>query len=203
MVWGKAGSTTLTSAGDDVDITSLAEGTNRMIMSHMINSGACQNKVTFNDTGSSKYASRNEYNDDADSTQVNQNFVPHWDGNDNASNDQFVVSFLSDIDGEEKLGLYWGIDRGTAGTNTIRSRNMVYKYINTPKITRLPQSAFTVSVVVNENASSVSTVCGVNQYLLAFTLSTNKELSCTLSNAGMAGAGVMSEPNTERFEPIS
>ena len=137
MVWGKAGSTTLTSAGDDVDITSLAEGTNRMIMSHMINSGACQNKVTFNDTGSSKYASRNEYNDDADSTQVNQNFVPHWDGNDNASNDQFVVSFLSDIDGEEKLGLYWGIDRGTAGTNTIRSRNMVYKYINTPKITRL------------------------------------------------------------------
>jgi hypothetical protein len=137
MVWGKAGSTTLTSAGDDVDITSLAESTNRMIMSHMINSGACQNKVTFNDTGSSKYATRNEYNDDADSTQINQNFIPHWDGNDNASNDQFVVSFLSDIDGEEKLGLYWGIDRGTAGANTIRSRNMVYKYINTPKITSL------------------------------------------------------------------
>ena len=44
MVWGKAGSTTLDSAGDDVDITSLSESKFKMIMSHMINSGACSNK---------------------------------------------------------------------------------------------------------------------------------------------------------------
>ena len=138
MVWGKAGSTTLSSAGDDVDITSLSESKSKMIISQMINSGACQNKMTFNDTGSSKYASRNEYNDDADSTQINQNFIPHWDGNDNASNPQFVVSFLCDVDGEAKIGMYFGMDRGTAGAgNTIRSRNMVYKYINTAKITRM------------------------------------------------------------------
>ena len=138
MVWGKAGSTTLSSAGDDVDITSLSESKTKMIISQMINSGACQNKMTFNDTGSSKYASRNEYNDDADSTHINQNFIPHWDGNDNASNPQFVVSFLCDVDGEAKIGMYFGMDRGTAGAgNTIRSRNMVYKYVNTPKITRM------------------------------------------------------------------
>ena len=138
MVWGKAGSTTLSSAGDDVDITSLSESKSKMIISQMINSGACQNKMTFNDTGSGKYASRNEYNDDADSTQINQNFIPHWDGNDNASNPQFVVSFLCDVDGEAKIGMYFGMDRGTAGAgNTIRSRNMVYKYINTAKITRM------------------------------------------------------------------
>jgi hypothetical protein len=138
MVWGKAGSTTLSSAGDDVDITSLSESKSKMIISQMINSGACQNKMTFNDTGSGKYASRNEYNDDADSTQINQNFIPHWDGNDNASNPQFVVSFLCDVDGEAKIGMYFGMDRGTAGAgNTIRSRNMVYKYINTAKITRI------------------------------------------------------------------
>ena len=137
MAWGKAGSTTLSSAGDDIDITSLSESKTRMIMSHVLNSGACQNKVTFNDTGSSKYACRIQYNDDPEDLRVNQNFIPHWDGNDNASNDQFVVSYLCDVEGEEKLGMYWSLDRGTAGAgNTIRAREMAYKFIDTPKITR-------------------------------------------------------------------
>ena len=137
MAWGKAGSTTLSTGGDDVDITCLSESKTRMIMSHMLNCGAGQNKVTFNNTGSGKYASRNEYNDCADSLHTCQNFVPHWDGNCNASNDQFIVSFLVDVCGEEKLGMYLGMDRGTAGAgNTIRSRNMAYKFVDTPKITR-------------------------------------------------------------------
>ena len=137
MAWGKAGSTTLSSTGDDIDITSLSESKTRVIMSHVLNSGACQNKVTFNDTGSSKYACRIQYNDDAEDLRINQNFIPHWDGNDNASNDQFVVSYFCDVEGEEKLGMYWSIDRGTAGAgNTIRAREVVYKFIDTPKITR-------------------------------------------------------------------
>ena len=136
MAWGKAGSTTLGSAGDDVDITSLSESKTRMIMSHMINSGACQNKVTFNDTGSGKYATRNQYNDDNDSIESQQslNFIPHWDGNDNSTTPQFVVSFLCDVDGEEKIGMYWAIDESSSAP---KSRKMVYKFIETPKITRM------------------------------------------------------------------
>ena len=135
MAWGKAGSTTLDSAGNDVDITSLSESKTRMIMSHMINSGACQNKVTFNDTGSGKYATRNQYNDDNDSTenQQNKDFIPHWDGNDNSTTPQFVVSFLCDVEGAEKLGMYWAIDESSSAP---KSRKMVYKFIDTPKITR-------------------------------------------------------------------
>jgi hypothetical protein len=134
MVWGKAGSTTLSNAGDDVDITSLSESKFRMIISHMINSGACQNKVTFNNVSTQKYATRNQYNDDADSTQINQSLIPHWDGNDNSSTPQFVVSFLCDVDGEEKIGMYWGIDEAS---DAPKSRNMVYKHLETAKITRL------------------------------------------------------------------
>ena len=138
MAWGKAGSTTLSTGGDDVDITCLSESKTRMIMSHMLNCGAAQNKITFNNTGSGKYSSRNEYNDCADSLHTSQDFVPHWDGNCNASNDQFIVSFLVDVEGQIKLGWYWGVDRGTAGAgNQVRSRNMAYKFIDTPKITRI------------------------------------------------------------------
>ena len=58
MVWAKAGSTTLGSAGDTCNVTGLSNNKFNMILFHRITDGNTRGKLRFNNDSGSNYAER-------------------------------------------------------------------------------------------------------------------------------------------------
>ena len=138
MAWGKAGSTTLSSAGDTLEISDLSANNFHIILTNTIASGALSTQATFDNDSGTKYAYRNSWDGSGDGTGVSKGNVQQWDGNNGSSTPQFVVSYLCNIDGEEVLGMYWGVDQNTAGAGTApHRRETVYKFTDTTQITRI------------------------------------------------------------------
>ena len=137
MAWGKLGSTTLGSAGDDLDITSMTASKFNQILYHTIPSGATDGRITYNNNSNSVYARRGSNNGGTDFTATG---VAYAESTHTTATDKFSVSYLCSISGEEKLQILSYVDYGTAGAGTAPNRlEFVFKFVPSPDadITRI------------------------------------------------------------------
>ena len=137
MVWGKAGSDTLTSTGDDIDITSMTASKFNMIIFHKLASGDADPDMTFNNDSTSKYAIRYNQDGASDGTGTSGSNIS---ARVTADDDEFFIQYVCSISGEEKLGIGFNCARNTAGAgNTTRRMEFVFKYVPSPDadITRI------------------------------------------------------------------
>jgi len=127
MVWAKNGTPlTLGSALDDMDITDLSGLKFNTVLIHKIATGNAQIDLTINNDGGSLYARRSSYNGAADATGTSQAAL---NIHNNASTDDFFISYLCAISGEEKLGIMFNVNGYTAGAGTAPERQeFVIKY---------------------------------------------------------------------------
>jgi hypothetical protein len=110
MVWAKAGTKTLGSAGNDIDINNLTANKFNQFMLHTLTGGRTTSHnyrclTTFDNNGASDYAWRRSANggtDVANSSTQSQNYIDFDDGLEDAC-DKFYIIYGCNIDGEEKL----------------------------------------------------------------------------------------------------
>ena len=132
MVWGKAGSTTLTGAGDTITISSMtASKFNQTLVHNYADATGINPRIrvgtTTIDTGSN-YASRYSANGGSDSTEVSQTRI-HLSTRDK---DEFEVIYSCNISGEEKLFMGSTCNQETAGAGTAPDRTeSVGKWVTT------------------------------------------------------------------------
>ena len=132
MVWGKAGSTTLTSAGDTITISSMTASKFNQFLEHEIATGNIDNpKWTFNNNTNSVYGFRINQNGGSDGTSVSQTGVVANLGN--AQWDRFNVNYVCSISGEEKLLTLLEVASNSAGAGNAPARmELVGKFVPSP-----------------------------------------------------------------------
>jgi hypothetical protein len=132
MAWNKAGYTTLGTAGDNLDITSMASSQFKQFMVHKITSGNSKLWTTFNNSTGTKYAMRFDYNGTAGTDYSTDKIAIQY----NQGSDDFVVMDWCFISGNEKIG----VGNVADGATTIDRQIMFFKYIPsslTDTITRI------------------------------------------------------------------
>jgi len=137
MAWNKLGTTTLGSAGDDLDITSMTANKFNVILMHVLQSTSSTYTpdMTFDDTGGNDYARRNETNGGSDTTLTSQAFIEFGLGGINTTTTEFTTSYVCNIDGEEKLMIYNNIAAPTgAGTAPSRAQGVAKKDTTTDTV---------------------------------------------------------------------
>jgi hypothetical protein len=137
MAWAKLGTTTLGSAGDDLDITVLTPKKFNVFLIHANGSGVMNCRFNFNNNSNSVYALRENANGGSDSTSVNQTV---WQPVGSAADDKFIINYVSSISGEEKLLMQWINESTTTGSGTAPTRReFVVKFVPSPDadITRI------------------------------------------------------------------
>ena len=103
MPWGKLGSTTLGSAGDDCDITSFTASKFDFFMFHKILSGSnAESTCTLNDNGYPVYSREGSDNFGTDFTSSGSN----WNLQRLDTGDEFMVVYLCSPTGDTKLGIH-------------------------------------------------------------------------------------------------
>ncbi|MDC3251745.1 hypothetical protein OAU96_02420 [Planctomycetota bacterium] len=134
MVWTKAGSTTLGSAGDIMTITGMTASKFNVLLFHEIADGTLDNQaLTYNGNTNAVYARRTSTDGGGDATAVSasNDFL----GTGNIAHDHFRVQYMCSIDGEEKLIMHWEIRQGTAGSGGTPSRHEhVGKFVPSPDV---------------------------------------------------------------------
>tara|TARA_R110002020_G_scaffold453400_1_gene668160 strand:- start:25 stop:615 length:591 start_codon:yes stop_codon:yes gene_type:complete len=132
MVWGKAGSTTLSSSGTDLSVTSMANSVSGMALgSHSAGGTSIKFNNDNGSNGSGNYAVGRSSNGGAKSNNASRN-------GDNAyitdvrANPHFNVTYFINIASEEKLWINSNVHQNTAGTGTAPAREKgVGKWANT------------------------------------------------------------------------
>ena len=173
MTWSKSGTTTLGSAGDDLDITSMTASNFSQILGHHINSGNKAVDITFNNNANSVYARRKSFNGGSDSSVSSQT---KFDINLNNSASEFFVSYVNDIASEEKLMMLWNVDTNTAGAGNAPTRHeWVGRFVPSPsaRITRIDtnntgsgdyDTSSNISVLGSEGVESMTVQDGAVYY---------------------------------------
>lgn len=135
MVWGKAGSTTLSSAGDAYELTITSSKTFQ-ILDHTIPSGSTGQQINFNNDTTTSYALRYSGNGGTDGTSVNRTSINHeWD---QTRLDRFVMDYWSDVSGEETLGISFSVYNDSTGAGSAPSRfKEVWKWDDTSQVTEI------------------------------------------------------------------
>ncbi len=133
MAWAKAGSTTLTSAGDTLTVSGMtASKTNQSIV-HLPRSGNIGEKRTYNNNTGSVYAYRRSANGGGEVTPVNQ---ANTDYNVFAGfGDFFIVNYICSVVGEEKLSIEFVGSTYTAGATAPDRAEFVAKFVPSPDAT--------------------------------------------------------------------
>ena len=135
MAWGKAGSTTLSSAGDTIDSGTISASKCNQSMIHTISSSSTNYNLQFNSDTGSNYAYRAEYNGGTDATRTSQSKCLGNEGS-AVTTTAFHVSYIFSIPSEEKLSISHTARQETAGAGTAPNRQeTVGKYVNTSAIT--------------------------------------------------------------------
>ena len=129
--WKEIGRTTLSSAGDVIDVGSLPNKRYYMVIRNII--GGDGNMAVYNrlngDTGSN-YAYRQSENSATDSTANSQNMVVYDTGGD--ANDKFDITYISNLAGGEKLAIGHGINRNSSGSGgKPKMGEFTWKWANT------------------------------------------------------------------------
>jgi hypothetical protein len=131
MAWSKNGTTTLSSAGDTVTVSSLTATEFNTNLFHGVSSGNIQHRIqlgyTSLDSGNN-YARRYSQNGGADGTGTSETII--------SSNvsvaDIFAVHYSINIGTEEKLFIIFTGEQGTAGAGNVPQRmETVAKWSNT------------------------------------------------------------------------
>ena len=131
MAWSKNGTPdTLTTSGDDIDITDLTAKKFNQILIHTVTSGATDGRITYNNNANSVYARRGSNNGGADFTGTSTAYI---ESTHITAADKFSVSYLCSISGEEKLQILHYVDYKTAGAGTAPDRlEFVFKFVPSP-----------------------------------------------------------------------
>jgi hypothetical protein len=159
MVWAKNGTpVTLGSAGDVMTISDMTANKFNFIMFHKIATGDADPDQTFNNNTNSVYAYRQSQDGGTDGTGVSQtNTSPRVTAND----DEFFISYLCSISGEEKLQIGFNCSQGAAGASTAARRmEYVTKFVPSPDadITRIDMTNdLTGSYDTSSNLSALGT----------------------------------------------
>ena len=135
MAWGKAGSTTLGSAGDALITPTLSSNPNLQYLYHAIPSGELTEYMTMGsggtkDTGSN-YANRVSQEGGSDSTYTSRaNIV--FAAKSGATQPEFGIGYILNIAGKEKLLIGHSSNAVTAGAGTAPDRSeFVAKHVQT------------------------------------------------------------------------
>lgn len=123
MAWIKAGSTTLGSAADDMDITDLTAYKFNMFMIHSPIDNTANNinhRYTFDNNGATDYAYRESIDGATDGTFTSQALIGMNTGN---HDDLFDILYVVNIDSEEKLLIGFQVSQNAAGSANAPSRS--------------------------------------------------------------------------------
>ena len=140
MVWIKAGSTTLSGSGANMDITSMTASKFNQILCHVSGTSAstfCE--TLFNSDTGYNYANRASQNGGTDFTRINSGDLNMFESYSNTTG-AFLVSYFVNITAEEKLGISFSVREGTTGANAPARDENVYKWVISAQIT---SSSFT------------------------------------------------------------
>jgi hypothetical protein len=128
MAWGKAGYKTLDSANADMELTGLTDSKSNQIMIHT--AGASTNSNVMLRLGNGSTNTDNNYAwrqctvaNNAEEIYDTQSSIMIGGGS--GTHDKFVVGYICNISGEEKLTISHSINRRATGNNTPeRSENV-------------------------------------------------------------------------------
>ena len=137
MAWAKNGTPdTLSSAGDDLDITDLTANKFQQLLTHTISTGGnIVSRLTFDNITTTSYARRASVNGGADATGTSAANNPLTQTH---NDDSFNIIYLVDISGEETLALNFDIERNAAGAGNAPDRlEQVFKFDDTTQFTRV------------------------------------------------------------------
>jgi len=133
MAWGKNGTPdTLTVAGDSLSITDLTSLQFNVILNHSLDTGGTQvGLVRLEGDSGNNYANRDSLNGATDSTNINdpqlQLAIPTA-----GAFSSFLVAYIANISGDEKLAIGWAMSANTAGAaNAPARREWVSKWVTT------------------------------------------------------------------------
>ena len=130
MVWGKAGSTTLSSTGDNITVSDMTASESNVIMLHKINSGNVNPLLTFNSDSGSNYTWRYSSNGGTDSTVINGTKLEM--AVTGSTPTLFTIFYSVNISAEEKLVIGHTVEQNTAGAgNTPQRMEVAGKWTNT------------------------------------------------------------------------
>jgi hypothetical protein len=142
MVWAKAGTTTLSSSGSNMEITGMTASKSNQILCHVSGTSAstfCE--TLFNSDTTSSYANRASQNGGTDFTRINSADLNMFESYSNTTG-AFLVSYFGNITTEEKLGISQSVRVGTAGAGNAPARDEnAYKWVNTSA--QITSSSFT------------------------------------------------------------
>jgi hypothetical protein len=159
MVWGKAGSTTLSSTSDTITVSGMTASKTNQFLNHAIpDSNNTQTRYSVNgvDTGG-KYSYSNTKLGQYNSTGQDENNVLYDMGGEDA--DKFSITYACDVAGEEKLFIGFGVSRKDAGSGSgglVTNNEIVWKYETTSaRVTSVKDdtSAQTGTYAVDSNLS--------------------------------------------------
>ena len=150
--WVELARTTLGSAGDSIDVTSLPDKRYYMFLTSDQNTGAVDYQITFNADTGTNYARRSEVNGGTDTTATTESNIymlgSNSGGNGKPAN---FVGHISNLSGKEKLLQAHAVYQDTAGATTAPGRMAdVGKWSNT-------SSAIDQITISNASAGSYST----------------------------------------------
>jgi hypothetical protein len=129
--WVELGRTTLGSAGDNIDVTSLANKRYYMVLGDFRSSGNTIPSVRFNSDTGANYARRQSNNGGADATVGSATLIS-WGSTDSAANQKFGFGYLANLSSKEKLWMAQMGESNTAGAaNATDRREVVAKWANT------------------------------------------------------------------------
>jgi hypothetical protein len=131
MAWGKAGSTTLSSSAGNIDSGTLSANKFLQFQLHTMSATAEQySNIQCNSDTGSNYAQRYSTNGGADAFSGGRTEII-WYAPTNAS-DRFMIGYVFNISGEEKLFIGSGVASNTAGAgNAPERRELTGKWANT------------------------------------------------------------------------
>lgn len=129
--WVELARTTLGSAGDVIDVTSLPDKRYYMILKGEIAAGQIYGQGRFNGDTGNNYASRYEDNGGADGTQAPQDDMIH-NINAHTNGYSWQVGYVANRSASEKLCIFECMSNGGAGAaNAPNRRSAVNKWANT------------------------------------------------------------------------
>lgn len=130
MAWGKAGSTTLSTAGDNIDVTVSDNSTMQMMAYTGVTGGHHSQLGRFNSDGGTTYATRKCVDGGTDWTGISQ--TKAWVSGYVDNFATFSVSYIVNISTEEKLMITHVTRQGASGAQTSPKRTEgVSKWANT------------------------------------------------------------------------
>ena len=158
MAWGKAGSTTLSSTGDTITVSSLTANKTNQFLLHALESSSLttNHNLTFNNNSGSVYARRIASNGNADTTSVNRANIPIS----NASyGEHLIVMYVCSVPNEEKLMMSFSCAKSANGAGNVVSRDENFaKFVPSPdaNITRVDiNNSYTGDYASGSNLSAL------------------------------------------------